>query len=125
MAKSKKKPAPQIEPDPDTSGRIEARLTPLLDSALKNYMIDHHLENRSEVMKSALGQLLEREGYLVRTVCEAQGDYRISTPEERDERSKKIGFHSRQSSLALSMAAMTALSLGAVRLMLLCLNSIV
>jgi hypothetical protein len=72
--------------------KIEGRISPLLNLALELYMRDRHLENRSEVLKSALGQFLEREGYLVKTVGEEVGEYKVTTPEERATIQKKIGF---------------------------------
>ena len=59
------------EEQPNEAGgedrKIDARISALLDTALNLYMTDRHLENRSEVLKSALGLFLEREGYLVRS----------------------------------------------------------
>jgi hypothetical protein len=39
-------------------------------TALGLYMQDRHLDNESEVLRSALGQFLEREGYLPTSVQE-------------------------------------------------------
>ncbi len=44
--------------------RQTIRLSPVLQAALRLYMQDRYLDNISEVIKSALGQFLEREGYL-------------------------------------------------------------
>lgn len=63
----------------DNGHRRTLRLNPLLESALKLYMSDRHLDNRSEVLKSALGQFLEREGYLMR---DGGGIYQATTPAE-------------------------------------------
>lgn len=88
--KSKRVKPVQPPPIEDVEGhKIEARLGGMVETALRNYMRDRHLENRAEVCKSALGQLLEREGYLIKTVAEEPGNYKIATPDP-----KKIGFHS-------------------------------
>jgi hypothetical protein len=57
-------------------GKIDARLSPLFITALKLYMTDMHMENRSEVVKMALGQFFEKQGYLVRT----KDGYEVSQP---------------------------------------------
>lgn len=44
--------------------KVEARLSPQYRQALDNYMADHCLTNESELLRSAIGQLLIREGYL-------------------------------------------------------------
>jgi len=43
------------------------RMSDVLDHALSLYMRDRHLENKTEIISSLLGALLEREGYLVKT----------------------------------------------------------
>jgi hypothetical protein len=48
-------------------GKIDVRINAPLSIALRLYMMDHHLQNHSEVMRSALGKFLESEGYLVKT----------------------------------------------------------
>lgn len=59
-----------------SSPKAETRLGPLLTHALKAYMRERHLTNESEILRSALGQMLEREGYLIR-VGEEPGDYQV------------------------------------------------
>jgi hypothetical protein len=47
------------------SPKIEARLDdPVMQRALANYMRAKHIKNRSVILVSALGQMLEREGFL-------------------------------------------------------------
>lgn len=99
-------PQPESPKPPDESGagtgesgeasnpKVEARLNKLLRNALALYMSDKHLENKSEVLKSALGQFLEKEGYLIRTntVGETPGEYKVASPDQK----KNIGFTSKQ-----------------------------
>jgi hypothetical protein len=42
-------------------------------------MRDNHLENASELLRSVLGQFLEREGYLVKT-CDHDGQWTLKQP---------------------------------------------
>jgi len=48
-------------------GRPSFRLDRATDAALALYMLDHHLVSRSELYRRAVGEFLEREGYLIRT----------------------------------------------------------
>jgi transposase len=46
------------------SPKVEARLGPVMETALALYMQDRHLKNESEVLRSVLGQMLDAEGYI-------------------------------------------------------------
>lgn len=46
------------------SPKVEARLGELMETALGLYMRDRHLQNESEVLRSALGKFLDEEGYM-------------------------------------------------------------
>lgn len=61
------------------SPKVETRLGKILRGALDAYMADKHLTNESEILRSVLGQFLEKEGYLAR-VAEKPGEYKIVDP---------------------------------------------
>lgn len=77
------------------SPKIEARLKPLMQTALSLYMQDRHLDNESEVLRSALGKFLETEGYIKRAAAMlgirvAESAHSISGAEEKRERKRVI-----------------------------------
>lgn len=79
------------------SPKVEARLKPLMQTALSLYMQDRHLDNESEVLRSALGKFLETEGYIKRAAAMlgirvAENAHEVSGAAEKPRKRKRVTY---------------------------------